>query len=29
MFPDFQNSNMVITCHALTTDFLVYGTDVS
>ncbi|XP_048517184.1 WD repeat-containing protein 19 [Dendroctonus ponderosae] len=28
MFPEALNQNLVITCHDLTTDFLVYGTDM-
>lgn len=27
-FPDNQNENVIITCHELTTDFLIYGTDM-
>lgn len=28
MFPDANSSNLYITCHVLTTDFLIYGTDM-
>ncbi|XP_063927605.1 WD repeat-containing protein 19 [Zophobas morio] len=28
MFPDANSPNLFITCHALTTDFLIYGTDM-
>lgn len=28
MFPEAATNNVVITCHDLTTDFLVYGTDM-
>ncbi|KAK4886815.1 hypothetical protein RN001_003086 [Aquatica leii] len=28
IFPDSNSPNVVITCHALTTDFLIYGTDM-
>lgn len=28
MFPEASNQNLVITCHDLTTDFLVYGTNM-
>lgn len=28
LFPDSNSENIVITCHALTTDFLIYGTDM-
>lgn len=29
IFPDPDQRNTVITCHGLTNDFLVFGTDVS
>ncbi|RZB40660.1 WD repeat-containing protein 19 [Asbolus verrucosus] len=28
IFPDSSSPNLYITCHALTTDFLIYGTDM-
>lgn len=28
MFPDASASNLFISCHVLTTDFLIYGTDM-
>lgn len=29
MFPGLNTSDYKITCHALSTDFLIYGSDVS
>lgn len=28
MFPDANTTNVFITCHALTTEFLIYATDM-
>ena len=29
LFPDPEHRDMKVTCHYLTADFLIYGTDVS
>ena len=29
MFPDLNASDFKVTCHALSNDFLIYGSDVS